>query len=154
MWWRKKDKVEKWIAKLKRKESDIQKAVRILGKSGDTRAVKPLIQAIGDKRPYLRTEIAKALGEIGDTPAIWYNPEVSELTASMSKLKKIEIHAETYDFHLVERFITYAVNYIGQKHLREQVEVHIHGDPDKLHSNLRNSLENLCKCVEVHEEDS
>lgn len=84
---------------------------------------------------------------------IWYNPDVSELTASMSKLKKIEIHAKTYDFHLVERFITYAVNYIGQEYLKEHVEVHIHGDPDKLHPNLRNTFKNLCKSIDVHEEN-
>jgi hypothetical protein len=79
------------------------------------------------------------------------NPDVSTVTMPMSALEKIEIYAETYDFHLVERFITYAVNYIGQEHLKEHVEVHIYGDPDKLHPNLRNSLENLCKCVEVHQ---
>ena len=80
------------------------------------------------------------------------NPDVTELTIPISKLKWIGIHAETYDFHLVERFITYAVNYIGQEHLKEHVGVDIHGDPDKLHPNLRNSLKNLCKSVKLLKE--
>ena len=79
------------------------------------------------------------------------NPDVLTLTIAMPVLKRINIHTKTYDFYQVERFITYAVNYVGQKHLKEHVEVHVYGDPDKLHPNLRNSLENLCKCVEVHE---
>jgi hypothetical protein len=32
----------------------------------------------------------------------------------------------------------------------ESPVVHIYGDPDKLHPNLRNSFENLCKRVVVH----
>jgi hypothetical protein len=79
------------------------------------------------------------------------NPDVSTVAMPMSALEKIGIYAESYDFHQVERFITYAVNYIGQERLKEHVEVHIYGDTDKLHPNLRNSLENLCKCVEVHQ---
>jgi len=81
---------------------------------------------------------------------ILLNPDVTELAMSMSNLQRVVIHTKTYNFHLVERFITYAVNYIGQKHLKEHVEVNIYGDPDKLHPNLRNGFENLCKCVEVH----
>jgi hypothetical protein len=79
------------------------------------------------------------------------SPDVSELTLPISLLKRIEIYTETYDFYQIERFITYAVNYIGQKHLKEHIEVHIYGDPDKLHPNLRNTFKNLCKCVNVHE---
>jgi hypothetical protein len=75
------------------------------------------------------------------------NPDVSNLTMSMSHLKKVKIYTETYSFHQVERFLTYAVNYIGQKHLKENVEVDIYGDPDKLHPNLRNNFEHLCKRV-------
>jgi hypothetical protein len=85
-----------------------------------------------------------------DQKKILKNPESVELTIPISSLKRIVIHTGTYDFHLVERFITYAVNYIGQKHLREQVEVHIYGDPEKLHPNLRNTFKNLCKNVEIH----
>jgi hypothetical protein len=88
-----------------------------------------------------------------DLWTILLNPDATELTMSMSNLQRVVIHTETYNFHLVERFITYAVNYIGQKHLKEHVEVHIYGDPDRLHPNLRNSFENLCKHIEMHEED-
>jgi hypothetical protein len=78
------------------------------------------------------------------------NPDVFTLTIAMPVLKRIHIHTETYDFYQVERFITYAVNYVGQKHLKEHVEVHIYGDPERLHPNLRNTFNNLCKQVEVH----
>ena len=79
-----------------------------------------------------------------------FEADITELSMSMSQLKKIIVSTETYNFHQVERFITYAVNYIGQEYLKNNVEVHIYDDPSKLHPNLRNSLENLCKCVEVN----
>lgn len=78
------------------------------------------------------------------------NIDVSELTLPLSALKNINIFSETYDFWQVERFITYALDFIGQKHLKEQVEVHIYGDPEKLHPNLRNTFKNLCKRIEEH----
>ncbi len=78
------------------------------------------------------------------------NPDVSELAVPMNRVRHVFIDTETYDFYQVERFLTYAVNYIGQKHLKKHVNVHIYGDPDKLHPNLRNTLTNLCKRVYVH----
>ena len=95
----------------------------------------------------------KVLNQVLNQAATLPNLDLSEFTISMSRLERIEIYTETYDFHLVERFITYAVNYIGQGYLKNNVEVHIYGDQNKLHPNLRNSLENLCKCVEVHGRD-
>jgi HEAT repeat protein len=80
-----------------------------------------------------------------------YNLDSANLTVPVSALRHIIIHPETYDFHLVERFLTYAVNYIGQQYLKQEVRVYIYGDPEKLHSNLRNSFENLCEQVEVDE---
>lgn len=53
-----------------------------------------------------------------------------------------------YDFHLVERFLTYALNTIGQNYLRTCVNVYLSGDPEQLHPNLRNTLTNLCKRVQ------
>jgi HEAT repeat protein len=80
-----------------------------------------------------------------------YNLDSANLTVPISALRHIIIHPETYDFHLVERFLTYAVNYIGQQYLKQEVRVYIYGDPEQLHSNLRNSFENLCEQVEVEE---
>ena len=79
------------------------------------------------------------------------NPDVAECRLPMPTLQNIIVYTATYDFRLVERFVTYAVNHIGQKHLMEHVEVHIYGNPDRLHPNLRNTLTNLCNCVEIHE---
>ena len=81
------------------------------------------------------------------------NPDVSELTMPIAGLKRVLIHPETGNFHQIERFVTYAVSYIGQTHLKNHVNLHLYGDPEKLHPNIRNSLTNLCKCVHVHQED-
>lgn len=79
------------------------------------------------------------------------NPEVVDLTVPMKELECIFVHTPTHHFHQVEQFLTYAVNYIGQEYLKKFVIVHIYGDPEQLHPNLRNSFENLCKQVEIHE---
>lgn len=76
-----------------------------------------------------------------------HNPDVADLIFPMSQLERILIATDTYDFFLVERFMTYAANFIGRKHLKKQVEVHLHGNPDTLHRNLRNMFTNLCKSV-------
>jgi hypothetical protein len=79
-----------------------------------------------------------------------HNPDVVELTFPFVHLKQILIDPKTYDFHLVERFLTYAVNYIGQDYLKEHVAVVLYGDPEQLHPNLRNSFNNLCRQIQVH----
>ncbi len=75
------------------------------------------------------------------------NVDVSDLNISLSALKRIVIHTGTHNFRQVEQFLTYAVNVIGQKHLKKYVEVFIYEDPENLHPNLRNTLKNLCKQV-------
>jgi HEAT repeat protein len=128
--------------------------------------VEPLQSVLEDRNSKFRLEAAGALNTIYTaievvlfgTPeyqeferqTTLQNPDVSDFNIPMSHLEKIAISTETYNFHQVERFITYAVNYIGQEYLKNNVEVHIYDDPSKLHPNLRNSLENLCKCVEVN----
>lgn len=79
-----------------------------------------------------------------------YNPDLTTFSLRMPSLRQVIIHTETYNFHHVERFLTYAVNYIGQDVLHENVEVHLYGDPKKLHPNLQNSLTHLCKTVYEH----
>ena len=75
------------------------------------------------------------------------NPDVSTLTFPFVRLKHVIIDAETHDFGQVERFLTYAVNNIGQPYLREHVAVHVYGDSEKLHPNFLNNFRNLCKGV-------
>jgi HEAT repeat protein len=126
-------------------------------------AVTPLIKIANDKDRNIREHVADTLTKIlacikitvfGDLHVkdarqdiTLCNPNVAELTVRMQELEHIVLHTPTYDFHQVERFMTYAVNYIGQEYLKKHVVVHIYGDPDKLHPNLRNSFENLCKQV-------
>ena len=80
------------------------------------------------------------------------NPNVGHLTVPMPALQHIVIHIPTHAFHSVERFLTYAINHIGQDYLKKYVEVHIYGDSTQLHTNLRNTLKNLCK--QLKEDDS
>ena len=53
----------------------------------------------------------------------------------------------------LKHFIPYAVNYIGQEHLKNKTELHIYGHPEKLHPNLYKNLTNLCQHVYLHKED-
>lgn len=75
------------------------------------------------------------------------NPDVSSLTTSFFHLKHLHIQTESYDLYQLEQFLTYAVNYIGEEYLKEYVEVHLYGNLERLDTNLRNSLTNLCKQV-------
>lgn len=82
------------------------------------------------------------------------NPDVSELTFPFVRLKQILVHVETYDFHLIEKFLTYAVNCIGQGYLKREVEVHIYGDVKNLHPNIWHNFKNFCKTVHVYDSDT
>lgn len=79
-----------------------------------------------------------------------YNPDVIRLTVPFQFLRRLVIHTDTYNFSLLERFLTYAVNVLGQEYLATQVDAHIYGEPAHLHPNLRNNLTNLCRRVYTH----
>lgn len=79
------------------------------------------------------------------------NPEVSALTMPPLAVTQIIIDADSYHFHQLEQFLTYAVNHIGQVYLKNTVEVSVYGNIENLHPNLRNSLTNLCKRLTVYE---
>ena len=124
-------------------------------------SVEPLITVISDSDSGIQRSAFEVLNKnfpqiieiiFGENPSnnssnTIKNVDVSKLTIPMSSLTKIHIDADTYDFDMVERFITYSINYVGQKHLRKKVEVCIYGNPDKLHPNLLNSFKNLCRKV-------
>ena len=78
-----------------------------------------------------------------------YNPNVSQLLFSMSQLSNIVIQADAYDFRQVEIFLTYAVNTLGQRYLKNHVHVHIYGDVTFLHPNLKNNLTAFCRSVTI-----
>ncbi len=82
------------------------------------------------------------------------NPDVSDLHVPFWRLTRIVVVMQEYNFHLVERFVTYVVNALGQKYLKTSVDVEIYGDPAELHPNLRNSLTNLCRNVTVKDRSS
>lgn len=79
-----------------------------------------------------------------------HNPDVSSLTVPFWRLHQIMIDTNTYNFHLVEQFLTYAVNSIGQDYLKKYVTAHVYGKMENFHPNLWNSLTNLCQQVLAH----
>lgn len=80
----------------------------------------------------------------------WRDPDTTHLMLPLNNLKQVVVYIDSYDFRLLERFFTYTVNYIGQKDLKKEVEVHIYGDPEQLPDNIRNNFTNLCKDVTYH----
>lgn len=104
----------------------------------------------GCKSVEVDTEIVIFGETLSSQPMSWQNPDCSTLMIPLSHLREIIVYPETYDFHQLERFLTYAVNCIGQKHLKKDVDVHIYGDPENLEQNLRNNFENLCRSVTIH----
>ncbi len=85
---------------------------------------------------------------IGTPETLLMNPDVSELSFPFIRLRRLILDVATHDPRRVERFLTYAVNAIGQRKLKESVDVHIYGDPALLQANLRNNLDNLFRRVE------
>jgi HEAT repeat protein len=80
----------------------------------------------------------------------WVNPDVSTLDVSLPALKRLEIDTTTYSLPAVERFLTYALEHLGPKFLKQQISVHVHGNPEDLHANLRNNFTHYCKQVVTH----
>ncbi len=76
-----------------------------------------------------------------------YNPDFSTCRLPLRNLKYLIIQPATCQFHTIERFLTYAINYIGQTPLKHSVDVYVDGKLEQLHPNLRNGLTNLCRRV-------
>lgn len=137
-----------------------------LGEIGDWRAVTPLMNACHDLEPGVCDAAETALESMyasmtsvffGNIAVIrknsyhgWPNPEAHQIPRPLVSLKRIHLHAATYDFHLVERFLTYAVNSFKAGYLKANVSVEIYGDLAKIYSNLLNNFKYLCKRVNVH----
>ena len=67
---------------------------------------------------------------------ILHNPWFSEdHTTALQGLTCVVIDAETCDFRLIERFITYAINNIGSIYLKKNINVCIYGDLSSKHPN-------------------
>lgn len=77
------------------------------------------------------------------------NIDVAALSLPFSKLQHIRVYTETYDFYLAERFMTYAINVLGEKFLKKHVSVDVLGDAENLHPNMLNTFRHLCKSVTV-----
>ena len=86
-----------------------------------------------------------------NSPTTLHNPDVSNLLLPLPRLRQVTIYTENYDFHQVERFLTYALNYLEPSHLSKELQVTIRGRKDDLHPNLLNNFLNLCQHVQFME---
>jgi len=78
------------------------------------------------------------------------NPDFTPLTLPCNHLRRVLIDAEHADFHLLERFLTYLLAYLGQAYLQE-IEVTLYGDPSRLHPNIYNNIRNMFQHIIIHE---
>ncbi len=125
----------------------------------------PLLETLGDDAPAFQKESTTAFMEVyaSVTGVVFgnpqppdrsqrftlHNPDVVDLKFPMKRLQHILIATATYDILVVERFMLYAMNIIGRRHLKRHVEVHLSGSPDGLSPNLRNLLTRLCKSLDA-----
>jgi hypothetical protein len=84
-----------------------------------------------------------------DSTTILHNPDVTTLTTPFIRLERLVIYTASYEALSVERFITYAVNYLGRKHLKKYLTVHVCGERATLQANVWNTLSHLCKQISV-----
>lgn len=143
-----------------------EQAARSLDTFWDARVISELLQLLQSINTFGGDEVRKLLTtllpvvetvvfgkneyDIFDMTTTLYDPNVSALTLSMINLKTIAISTEHYEFHLIEQFITYAINTIGQVLLKKQVVVEVYG-AQELHPHLWNNLQNFCKTIEKRE---
>ena len=74
------------------KDKEVRRgAAEALGKLGDTRAVEPLIEALGDGSEYVRNSAAGALGKLGDTRAV--EPLIEALEDEYGKIRRAAAEA-------------------------------------------------------------
>ena len=89
--------------------------------------------------------------EAPEYPArIVYNPDVTDLTFPFVRLQRILLDSRQCSLYLAERFVTYAVNALGERYLRQHVDVQVYGAPEDLQPNLKNALTNLCRRVSYY----
>lgn len=101
-----------------------------------------------------RVVFGKLVSPDDDPYLTLHNPDVSALICPCIHLKLIMIETATYDAYHLERFMTYAVNVIGQNYLKQYVDVYIYGAMEKLQSNLQNNLTNLCRRIYINQQFS
>jgi hypothetical protein len=80
----------------------------------------------------------------------WQNPDLKEWMLPLRRLQQVLIDSATCDPILLERFLTYGMEYLGRDHLK-RLDVHIYGNLNALHPNLRNNLTNLCQNITSHQ---
>lgn len=142
-----------------------EQAIVALKKVGDFRTIASLLDVLEHEKSNMHQSIKVTLAILLRKIRLVYfgqhqshleqyhalrNPEVASLIIPMSHLRTIVIDVSSCDVAQVERFITYAVNYIGQKHLKRHVKAQIYGKPEQLPPNIRNTLLNLCQDVSIH----
>ncbi|MBN1411341.1 MAG: HEAT repeat domain-containing protein [Spirochaetales bacterium] len=77
-----------------------------------------------------------------------FNPVVPDLQRPLKNLKTIIIDSPTFNRELLEKFITYLTNTLGESVLKEKITISIRGDRELIHKNLLNMFQNIFKHIE------
>jgi len=98
-------------------------------------------------------EVRFGTGDIQRTESsqILWNPQCTESTVPMLTLQRLRIDADTAFPLDLERFLTYAINALGQEYLHQTVEVIVSGHGENLPPYIRNNLAHFFKQVLYHE---
>lgn len=123
-----------------------KEAAIALGHLHDIRVVEPLLAALGDENVSVQKGAIAGLnkasslvrvvvfGKYSETNTDWQqtvvNPDVSQLPIALRRLHTIIVETSSYNVLQLEQFLTYAVNCIGQRHLKKHVDVHVYGEPE------------------------
>jgi hypothetical protein len=137
-----------------------------LGKLSDIRVLPYLFRALKDQNQSVRENALIALQQIcplvqaiifgktfeisHDKECTLYNPDLTNLAVPMKNLRTIILCTESYDFYLVEKFLTYTANVLGQDYSKQHITVHLYGPSGNLHPNLKNSFINMTKKIQQH----
>ncbi len=117
----------------------------------DADAAYTQLRTIVEARCHTITDVL--FGSIPDSihaETLAVTPDVSELQFPYVQLQHIHIDVETCNIYQVEQFLTYAINVIGRKKLKEQVTAHLYDPIEQLRPNIYNNLTLLCREVVMH----
>jgi len=151
------------IELLEDESTEVRKeAALALGYKRSTRVRKALTRTLGDVDPEVKETAADSLKE-------WHSfyenvryihfgvisleeekydttlkdPDLSELTLPMTNLCSAYINTNSFDIILLNKFIDYALKYLGETFIMQHVQVYYYGSPKNLEPKLRNLLKDL-----------
>ncbi len=131
------------------KEPGVMKFILAALDDPDSNVRKTALQAHKQINPLVKGIIFGNIKLNGCRKAV-SNVQFENMKVPFENLELILIDAYSYEMIKVEQFITYALDYIGEKYLKRKVTAYIRGNEKDLQQNLLNNLKNnFKKVVEV-----